>query len=415
MANAFENAMRQLEKAKKYAGVEPELFQILGQPKMIFQFMIPVKMDDCSLKIFNGYRVQYNDARGPTKGGIRYHPQVDLNEVKALAFWMAMKCAVANIPYGGAKGGVEVDPKKLSQRELELLSRGYIRAMKENIGPETDVPAPDVYTNATIMGWMADEWGLVHGHYEPAMITGKPLAIGGSLGRDDATSRGALHCIREACKLRKMDPKRTTVAIQGFGNAGHFLAKLMNEEGFKIIAASDSKGGIYDPNGLNVPELLKVKEQKGSVQEYSGGKKITNEELLELQVDILAPAALENVITKSNADKVRAKIVAELANGPTTPEADEIFERKGILLIPDILANSGGVSVSYFEWVQNRQGYYWSLEKVQKRLAEKMTSEFNAVWNISQEKKIDMRTAAFVLALKRISSAVEARVYSDKK
>ncbi len=416
--NVFENTKDQLKKALKHVEVSKDAVEILHHPQRIIQVSIPVRMDSGDLKVFNGYRVQYNDARGPTKGGIRYHPQVDMHEVKALAFWMTIKCSVVNIPYGGGKGGIEVDPKKLSLRELEALSRGFIRQMHSFIGPEKDIPAPDVYTNPTIMEWMADEYGKIVGKPTPAVITGKPVEKGGSLGRDDATARGGFFVLQEAMKHLGKSPKDTTVAIQGFGNAGSHFAKLAEEAGYKIVAVSDSKAAIHAPNGLHAESVLKHKADKGMVDGvyYKGSvctdvehNHITNEQLLELDVDVLVPAALENQITGKNANDIKAKIVLELANGPTNPKADDILHKKGVLILPDILANAGGVTVSYFEWYQNMHDEKWELDKVHKKLHEIMVREFDSVYNISKEKSIDMRTAAYVLALKRLGEAIDKK------
>jgi len=368
-SDVFGNAMKQLEHAYKYIDISNDAKEVLAKPKRIIETSIPVRMHNGSLKVFTGYRVQYNDARGPTKGGIRFHPQVSLSEVKALAFWMTIKCAVAGIPYGGSKGGVIVDPKRLNKHELEHLSRGFIRAIADVIGPDVDIPAPDVYTNPQIMGWMADEYGVITRRYQPAVITGKPLSLGGSQGRGEATAKGAYYVLMEAVKAKGLDPKKLKVAIQGFGNAGYHLSRFLHEEGFTVVALSDSKGAIYNTGGLDPEHTMRVKQQKGAVNEvYEKGSvkdekncgHLTNEELLALDVDILVPAALENVLTKENAAKVKAKIILEVANGPTTPEAEKLLQKQGVLVIPDVLANAGGVTVSYFEWVQNRQGYYWS-------------------------------------------------------
>jgi glutamate dehydrogenase (NADP+) len=405
--DVFSNAMQQLEDAYKFVKVSEDTKRILGQPKEIMEAAIPVRMDDGSLKVFTGYRVHYNDARGPTKGGIRYHPGVSLSEVKALAFWMTIKNAVANLPYGGAKGGVIVDPKQLSTVELERLSRGYIRAFADFVGPDRDIPAPDVYTNAHVMAWMSDEYDTIMRSHQPAMITGKPVAMGGSLGRDTATAKGAYFVLQEAAKAKGLDPTQATVAVQGFGNAGSYLALFCHEAGFKVVAVSDSKGGIYDEKGLDIPKVFKTKTGTGKLPAI--GKKVTNEELLELPVDILVPAALENQLTKKNAPKVKAKLIVEVANGPTTPEADKFFQQKGILVVPDVLANSGGVTVSYFEWVQNREGYYWSEEEVFDRLKRIIVPEFHAIYDLMGKQRSTMREAAFVHALKRIVAAIEAR------
>jgi len=423
MSETFNNARKQLEKAFKHIKLSADTKEILSVPKESLNVSIPVRMDDCSLKVFLGFRVRYNDSLGPTKGGIRYHPNVSYDEVEALSFWMTFKCSIAGLPYGGGKGGIIVDPKKLSKQELERLSRGYIAAIYDFIGPNRDIPAPDVYTNGTIMGWMTDEYGKIARKQVPAVITGKPISLGGSLGRDEATARGAYYIINKLIEKKELKKSELKVGIQGFGNAGYNLAVMLNEDGYQVIALSDSKGGILATKGKLDPELVMKKKQEkgmidaeyysGSIKDDSEHKKITNEELLEADVDILIPAALENQITKSNANKIKAKIIVEVANGPTTPEADEILEKKNVLLIPDILANSGGVTVSYFEWVQNRQGYYWTLEEVRSKLKDKIIPAFESIYDIMTEKKIDMRTAAYVYGLKRISEAIDAKGTED--
>jgi glutamate dehydrogenase (NADP+) len=414
----FSDALRRLDKAFPHSSIDEEALELLKHPKSVLQVSIPVRMDDGSLRVFEGYRVRYNDARGPTKGGIRYHPEVALPEVKALAFWMTCKCAVAGIPYGGAKGGIIVDPKELSKMELERLSRGCIRAIADFIGPEIDVPAPDVYTNAMIMGWMMDEYSQIRREYTPAVITGKPIPLGGSLGREDATGRGAYYCIKEIEAKRGWKPSENRVAVQGFGNAGQHIADLLHRDGYRIVAVSDSKGGIYKPEGFDVPSLIYAKNEtkqlravycQGSVCETVSAEKISNEALLELDVDILIPAALENQLTGDNAARIKAPVIVEIANGPTTSEADAILAKNGRLVVPDILANAGGVTVSYFEWVQNRMGYYWSEPEVHSRLSEIMSREFRAVHALCQAKKIDMRTAAYAYALDRIGEAIAAK------
>lgn len=411
----FSGAIARLDKAFQFADIDAEALERLKHPKQILQVSIPVRMDDGSLKVFTGYRVRHDDTRGPTKGGLRYSPSVDISEVKALAFWMTFKCAVMNIPYGGAKGGICVNPKELSRMELERLSRGFIEQIADFIGPETDIPAPDMYTNAMIMGWMMDEYSKIHRRRIPGVITGKPVPLGGSQGRDDATGRGAYYCIKELEKKRDWIPKETRVAVQGFGNAGQSIARLLHADGYQVVAVSDSRGGIYKPEGFDIPSLIQIKNESrrlqavyctGSVCEAVQAKSITNEQLLELDVEILIPAALENVITATNASKIKAPVIIEVANGPTTLEADEILNEKEKLVVPDILANAGGVTVSYFEWVQNLQGYYWSLEEVQQKLHTMMTREFNHVYDWMVEKKIDMRTAAYAVALSRIGDAI---------
>jgi glutamate dehydrogenase/leucine dehydrogenase len=398
----FENTQKQLEKAKKHIELAQETEETLKHPSEAFTFSIPVRMDDGSLNVYIGHRVRYNDARGPTKGGIRYHPNVNLDEVKALAFWMSIKCAVINIPYGGGKGGISVDPHKLSKAELERLSRGWMRKAHRIVGPDRDIPAPDVYTNAQIMAWMMDEYSTIVGEYSPGVITGKPISLGGSLGRSYATALGGYYCIKEAVEKVKTGK---TVAIQGFGNAGSHMAKFLTGDGFKVVAVSDSKGGAYLEQGFDYYKLMEVKSKKKRVDAYPRVKKLAPKKILELECDILVLAALENQVTEENAGKVKAKMVVELANGPTTPEADNILFKKGKFLIPDILANSGGVCVSYFEWVQNNQGFYWKEDEVNAKLHEKMVKEFNATFDIHKEKKVSMRTAAYVLALGRIDEA----------
>ncbi len=416
MENPYENAINQVSKVEKILGTKLEF---LKAPQRAVEVNFPVLMDDGKIRHFKGFRVQYSDARGPAKGGIRFHPDVTLDEVKALSFWMALKCAVADIPYGGGKGGVIVDTKKLSENEIERLSRAYIRAIHQFIGPHKDIPAPDVYTNAKIMAWMLDEYEKIQGKHCPAMITGKPVELGGSLGRDYATAQGGAFVLRELAKKMNLEPKMTKVAIQGFGNAGSHIAKILDEGGYNIIAVSDSKGAITakrkekSTERLNIDEVIAHKEKTGSVINFNGTINITNGELLQLDCDILIPAALENAMTKSNASKIRAKIILELANGPTTPEADEMLFEKGVVVVPDILANSGGVTVSYFEWVQNLEGYYWKEEEVVKRLEENMKKAFEEVYSAYQKHKVemkaDMRNSAYVLAIEKIMKAEKAR------
>ncbi len=416
--NLFADAIARLDLAAEHADIDPEAIERLKHPKAIHVVSIPMRMDNGELRIFTGYRVQHNDSLGPTKGGLRYHPNVELEELKALSFWMTCKCAVAGLPYGGAKGGIEVDPKELSPLELERLSRRFIEEIADFIGPETDIPAPDVYTNAMIMGWMMDEYSKIRRMRTPAVITGKPIPLGGSLGREEATGRGAYFCIKELEKKRGWIPGETTVAIQGFGNAAQHVALPLHADGYKIVAVSDSKGGIYRAEGFDVQNLVRVKtETRNSDGVYCAGglcdsidaDNIKNEELLELDVDILIPAALENQITASNADRIKAPVIVEVANGPIALSADSILLEKGILIVPDILANAGGVTVSYFEWVQNKMGYYWKLERVRDELKEIMTREFDAVHSIHEGKDIDMRTAAYVHALDRLNEATQAR------
>jgi len=379
-------------------------------------------MDDGSTRYFEAYRCRYNDILGPTKGGIRFHPGVTLPEVRALAFWMTIKCAVVGIPYGGGKGGVIVDPKKLSPLELERLSRAYVRAMADFIGPDTDIPAPDVYTNERIMGWMADEYQEIKRIKAPDVITGKPISLGGSLGRSEATGRGAFIIIEELARVKGFQPEKTRVAIQGFGNAGYHAAQLLHEAGYRIVAISDSKGGIYSEQGFDVPSLWKQKQDsrelravycKGSLCESVEHQAISNEELLALDVDILIPAALEGAINASNYEAIKAPIIIEIANGPVAGEVDAALFERGILVVPDVLVNAGGVTVSYFEWVQNRQGLRWTLDEVRSRLAEIMTRAFDEVWSLAEAEGLAVRTAAYVLAIRRLGEAIEAHGYRD--
>ena len=416
--DVFHDTLQNLDHAFQYADIHREAIERLKHPKMLIEVSIPVRMDDGSMRIFKGYRVRHDDTRGPAKGGIRYHPDVDLNEVKALAFWMTCKTAVMDLPYGGAKGGICVNPKELSPLELERLSRGFIQRIADFIGPEVDVPAPDVYTNSMIMGWMADEYSKIKRQFTPAVITGKPIPLGGSLGRNEATGRGAYFCIKEHEKQRGWKPEDVTVAVQGFGNAGQAVAKLLDDDGYRIVAVSDSSGGIHRKEGFHVPSLIHAKQESRQVQavycedglcEVVEAEKITNEELLELDVDILIPAALEEVITLENAARIQAETIVEVANGPVTSAADPILVQKGIFVIPDILANAGGVTVSYFEWVQNKAGLYWTEEEVNERLRERMSREYWNVFELTQRHDIDMRTAAYVHALSRIGKALTAQ------
>ncbi|MBN2567357.1 Glu/Leu/Phe/Val dehydrogenase [Candidatus Woesearchaeota archaeon] len=410
MANPtpFDNYLSQLATAARHADLAPDTVEALKRPKRILQASLPVRMDDGSVRVFDAYRVQFDDTRGPFKGGIRYHPQVDLAEVKALSAWMAMKCAVVDIPFGGGKGGIVVDPKKLSRRELEALSRAYVDAFHMNLGPHIDVPAPDVYTDAQVMAWMLDEYEKFHGK-SPAMITGKPVEIGGSLGRGTATAQGGVYVLLAALAKMGKRPKDLTVAIQGYGNAGQVMARILHGLGFKVVAVSDSKGGLFCEDCFDPEKVFDHKARTFSVKGFPRAEEVTNEELLTLPVDILIPAALENQITAKNADKIRAKVVLELANGPTTPEADAMLSRKGTLVIPDILSNAGGVTVSYFEWVQNLQGYSWTEDEVKARLRPVMEKAYFAIHEIAEEKGTSLRTAAFVLALRRIGAAARYR------
>ncbi len=408
--NPFAMAQQQLDQAAAILKLDPGIHALLRVPMREMHVSIPVRMDDGSIRVFQGFRVQYNDARGPTKGGIRFHPAETIDTVRALAAWMTWKCAVVDIPLGGGKGGVVCNPKEMSQGELERLSRGYIRALGRFIGPEIDVPAPDVYTNPQIMAWMMDEYQAIVGYHAPGVITGKPVPLGGSEGRGDATARGGIYTIREAAKVLDIQLQGATVAIQGYGNAGQYAHQLTTSLlGLKVVAVSDSKGGIYNPRGLDYAPAAEHKNKTGAVQDYPGAKNITNEELLALDVDVLIPAALENAITKENAQDVKARIVAELANGPTTPEADEILYSKGVYVIPDFLCNAGGVTVSYFEQVQNAYNYYWALQDVYTQLDARMTVAFHGVHEMAQRYKVNNRIGAYLISVQRVAEAVRLR------
>ena len=407
--NPFKIAQEQLDMAAKLLKLDPAVHSLLREPKRVLEVTFPVRMDNGQVKIFKGFRVQYNDARGPYKGGIRFHPQETLDTVKALAAWMTWKTACVGIPLGGSKGGVICNPKEMSRGELERLSRAYIDAIGAVIGPELDIPAPDVYTDPQIMAWMVDEFAKIRGHNVPGVITGKPIALGGSQGRGDATARGAAYTIREATKRLNLPLKGASVAIQGYGNAGSYAAIILHEMGARIIAVSDSKGGIINEKGLDPNAVLQHKQKTGSVVGFPGTKAITNESLLEEQCDILVPAALENVITTKNASQIRAKIVAEAANGPTTPEADEILFKNKVFHIPDFLCNAGGVTVSYFEWVQNTYGLYWPVDEVHDRLDKIMTKAFNDVYDMHVKQNVNMRMAAYMLSVQRVAEAMKLR------
>jgi glutamate dehydrogenase (NADP+) len=426
MISLLSDANQRLEKALRYVSIADDAVERLKFPKASLTVSIPVRMDDGSLKVFQGYRVRYDDSRGPTKGGVRFHPNVSLDEVQSLAFWMTFKCAALNIPFGGAKGGITLNPKELSRFELESLSRGYVDAIADFIGPDIDIPAPDVYTNATIMGWMMDQYSIIQRRIIPGVVTGKPISMGGSLGRETATAMGAFFTIqtllpkfgRRQSRSTENSPQGTTVAVQGFGNAGSIIAELLFHAGYKVVAVSDSQGGIYAPQGLDIPSVRQSKDAtrsikavycEGSVCNLVEHQTVTNAELLELNVDVLIPAALENQITAANADRIQAAYIFEVANGPVSSEADAILEKKGIQVVPDILVNAGGVTVSYFEWVQNRSGLYWSLEEVNQRLKEKMEEEAARIWETAQRLAIDLRTAAYVHALNRLGEALRAK------
>ncbi len=409
-ANPFATARQQIDIVADLIGLSPGIRDVLKSPKRELTVNFPVRMDDGSYRVFTGHRVQYNMARGPTKGGIRYHPGVTLDEVRALAAWMTWKCAVVNIPYGGAKGGIVVDPKKLSVGELERMTRRYASEISPIIGPEMDIPAPDVYTDAQTMAWIMDTYSMQKGYSVPGVVTGKPISLGGSEGRGEATGRGCAYVIREAAPHVGIKIHGGTVAVQGFGNAGSVAAKILHDEqGAKIVAVSDTKGGIYHADGLNPHAVEAHKQKTGSVVGFPGAKAISNAELLEVKADVLVPAALENQITGKNADKIAAKLVAEAANGPTLPEADKIlFERK-VTVLPDVLANAGGVTVSYFEWAQDIQGFYWSLEEVNRRLESVMVRSYKEVHEVAEARHVHNRTAAYVLAIQRVADAIRLR------
>jgi len=400
-------ALEQLKIAAEKLNLEPAIHEMLKYPKRSLIVSITIKMDDGSTGVFSGCRVQHWDARGPFKGGIRYHPRVSFDEVTALAMWMTWKCAVVDIPYGGSKGGVCCNPKRMSKGELERLTRRYTSLILDFIGPYRDVPAPDVYTDAQTMAWIMDTYSQFKGYSVPECVTGKPISVGGSEGREEATSRGVVICAREAAKKIGLRLKDATVAVQGYGNVGWNAAKIAYDMGCKIVAVSDSVGGIHCTRGVNPYKVYEHKSKTGSVINYKGCENLTNEELLETKCDILIPAALENQITKANADKIKAKIVAEGANGPTTPTADQALHEKGIVLIPDILANSGGVTVSYFEWVQNLTREHWTLEEINRKLENKMVNAFEDVYKTAQKEKSDMRTAALMLGVGRVAEAIK--------
>ncbi|MCC0179690.1 Glu/Leu/Phe/Val dehydrogenase [Waterburya agarophytonicola K14] len=418
VSSLLSDANKRLEKALKHVNISSDAIARLQHPKNSLTVSIPVRMDDGSLKVFSGYRVRYDDTRGAGKGGVRYHPNVNLDEVQSLAFWMTFKCALLDLPFGGAKGGITVNPKELSKAELESLSRGYIDAIADAIGEDIDILAPDVYTNATIMGWMMDRYSTIVRRLCRGVVTGKPLSLGGSKGRDTATAMGAFTVIQTMLPKFKLITEETTVAIQGFGNAGSTLASLLDKAGYKVVAVSDSKGGIYAPQGLDIASVKRHKNQSREIKavycqdtvcSIVEHKVISNQELLSLDVDVLIPAALENQITQDNADQIKAKYIFEVANGPINSDADKILEEKGIYIFPDILVNAGGVTVSYFEWVQNRSGWYWTLEEVNQRLKDKMEAETRETWEISQYLTIDVRTAAYVRALNRLGEALDAK------
>ena len=407
--NPFRIAMRQFDSAATHCGLEPGLREVLRRPRRALSLSLPVKMDDGSIKVFDGYRVQHNSARGPCKGGIRYHPNVSLDEVKALASWMTWKCAVVDLPFGGAKGGIVCDPHRMSENELERLTRRYAYEISPIIGPDKDIPAPDVYTDSQTMAWIMDTYSMTHGSSAPGVVTGKPTFLGGSFGRNEATARGCLFVIRSACEVLGIKLSRATVAIQGFGNAGSIAAELLAAQGATIIAVSDSHGGVLNRSGLDIPALLKHKAETGSVADFPNSDPISGEAILELQCDILVPAALENQITLENADLVKARIVAEAANGPTTPDADVVLHKAGAMVIPDILANAGGVTVSYFEWVQDLQELFWDEDDVNRRLEKIMVKAFANVHASAKKYNVDMRTGAYIVGIERVANAMRTR------
>lgn len=407
-SNLLESTRKVIKEALEKLGYPDEVYELLKDSLRMLKVRIPVRMDDGSVKVFTGYRAQHNDAVGPTKGGVRFHPNVTEDEVNALAIWMSIKAGIVDLPYGGGKGGIVCDPREMSFRELENLSRGYVRAISQFVGPTKDIPAPDIFTNSQIMAWMMDEYSRIREFDSPGFITGKPLVLGGSRGRETATAKGVTIMIREAAKKRGIDIEGARVIIQGFGNAGSFLAKFMHDAGAKVIAISDAYGALHDPEGLDIPHLLDRRDSFGTITNQFKNT-ISNKEMLELDCDILVPAAVENQITKENADQIKADILVEAANGPTTLEATEILHKRGILLVPDVLASAGGVTVSYFEWVQNNQGYYWSEEEVEKKLEEIMVNAFENVYQTAHSRQVDMRLAAYMVGVRKMAEASRFR------
>jgi glutamate dehydrogenase (NAD(P)+) len=408
-ATAWETALTQLDDAARIMDLDRGLHEVLRNPRRSLQVSVPTRMDDGSIKVFQGYRVHHNTARGPSKGGIRYHPQVDLDEVKALAMWMTWKCAVVNIPYGGAKGGVVVDPSALSRAELQRMTRRYAYELVPLLGPEKDIPAPDLGTNEQVMAWIMDTFSTKAGFSVPGVVTGKPVSIGGSAGRSMATARGVMYITLATLKALGMSVEDTRAVVQGFGNVGGGTVQLLHEQGCKIVGVSDVHGGVYNPEGLSPQALIAHRERGGRLQDYEGGEPVTNEELLELDCDVLIPAAIEGQLTERNADRVKASVIVEGANGPTTHEADAIFQDRGVLVVPDILANAGGVTVSYFEWVQALQAFYWSEDEVNDRLRQIMERSYVDVLNVSEDRKVSMRNAATILGVSRVAEAHATR------
>ena len=406
--NVLESTQSVIHEALDKLGYPSEVYELLKEPMRLMTVRIPIRMDDGSIKIFTGYRAQHNDSVGPTKGGVRFHPDVTETEVKALSVWMSLKAGIVDLPYGGGKGGIICDPRTMSFRELERLSRGYVRAISQLVGPTKDIPAPDVFTNSQIMAWMMDEYSRIREFDSPGFITGKPLVLGGSHGRETATAKGVTICIREAAAKKGIQLEGARVVVQGFGNAGSFLAKFMHDAGAKVIAISDAYGGLHDPEGLDIDYLLERRDSFGTVTKLFKDT-ITNQELLELDCDILVPAAIENQITEKNANQIKATIVVEAANGPTTLEATRILSERGILLVPDVLASAGGVTVSYFEWVQNNQGYYWTEEEVEEKLEKVMVKSFDTVYTTAMNRKVNMRLAAYMVGVRKMAEASRFR------
>jgi glutamate dehydrogenase (NAD(P)+) len=407
--NPYGLAKQQLQNVATAFDIEENLVTVLSECKKAVEVAIPTQMDDGSMRVFEGYRVTHNIARGPSKGGIRYHPDVTLDEVKALAMWMTWKCALMNIPFGGAKGGVVCNPKLLSRRELERMTRRYTSEIINEIGPERDIPAPDVGTDASVMAWIFDTYSMNKGHSVLGVVTGKPVEIGGSLGREEATARGGLYCLREALRKQRLAERDVTVAIQGFGNVGSYLAKFLAEDGATVVAISDTSAALYNPDGIDVAAAIAHKRATGELAGLDGAEEIADEDLITLECDVLAPCALEQVITADNADRVKARVVLEGANGPTTPAADEILDDRGIVVLPDVLANAGGVVVSYFEWVQGLQEYFWKETEVNAKLNDIVTRAFNETWNVAQTRKVSIRLAAYGLAVRRVAEATTIR------
>lgn len=406
--NLLTSTQNVIKTALDKLGYEESMYELLKEPMRMMEVRIPVQMDDGKTKIFTGYRAQHNDAVGPTKGGVRFHPDVNPEEVKALSMWMTLKCGIVDLPYGGGKGGIICDPREMSMREIERLSRGYVRSISQIVGPNKDIPAPDVFTNSQIMAWMFDEYSKIDEFNSPGFITGKPIVLGGSQGRDKATAQGVTIVINEAAKKRGIDMKGARVVIQGFGNAGSFLAKFLHDAGAKVVGISDAYGALHDPDGLDIDYLLDRRDSFGTVTTLFDNT-ITNKELFELDCDIIVPAAIANQITAENAHDIKASIVVEAANGPTTSEATKILTERGVLLVPDVLASAGGVTVSYFEWVQNNQGYYWSQEEVDEKLHKKLIDAFENVYNVASTRNIDMRLAAYMVGARRTAEAARFR------